>query len=213
MLQGFDVGVPQGHIDWSKVPADRFRFFFARCGNGNDSPDAFWDQNYAGALWTALPIGTYHVLFPLPHLSPEAQAESHWRVQGQKRDICPMADLEWPQQYATKPRNSWAYWGCSAPQIRDWTLRYLNRMRSLAGNCGLYTYPDYRRSISAELSPVLGSFPLWEASYGMAPTPFPPWPGWSVWQQSGGGLIVPGIASKVDGDAIVDENALARLRE
>lgn len=213
MIRGFDVSAVQGAIRWDKVPSDTFRFVYARCGNGNSRPDGEWSVNRGGAVGDAgLILGAYHVLFPLPHIDPVTQAEAHWIFQGSTRDLVPMADLEWPREQAVRPRDTWAFWGCTGPQIRDFSLRYLRRMRQLAGNAGVYMDRDFRRSIACELEPELGSFPLWEADWTASPHPFAPWPGWSVWQESGGGLLVPGIASKVDEDGIADEDTLSRLR-
>ena len=77
----------------------------------------------------------------------------------------------------------------------------------------IYTYPDYAKRLQPELSQstILGSCPLWMATYGghqpwvpgpgFAPYVPLPWTSWALHQYSGnGGFRVPGVFGDCDRD-------------
>lgn len=205
---------PGRSIDWAKLVARGCAFAYVRCGYGNEGPDKWFERNANEARDAGLKVGAYHVLFPIPKCDPEEQADEHYAaMKGLAGDLPPMGDLEWPLKVAKKPRDTWAFWGCDGAQIRAWTLRWLGRMRTNAGDAGVYSFPDYlsvQDGIGSKLEPSLAAYPLWLANYPSAyqhnPPPdgtkFPsylPWVTSLCWQFTGGGLVLPGGAA-VDGD-------------
>ena len=200
MIKGIDVSIIQGNIDWSALAASGIQFCIIRCGVGNSGIDSNYIKNVAGAQAAGLKVAAYNFLYPLPPQAgnpsrdPVAQAQMHAKAAGSVSVIC--CDLEWP----TQP--DWAKWGCSAAQIGEWTVAYLQAYQSLTGITPLvYTYPDFARQVN--LPAAVGNYPLWIASYEPTPNIPKPWTDWAIWQTTGGGGKLPNGAP-VDTDVARD---------
>ena len=199
LIKGLDVSVIQGIVDFTKVAAEGIQFVICRCGVGNSGKDSTYDKNMADAKAAGLQVMAYHFVYPLPPQAgnptraPAEQAKMH---AGYANGALAACDLEWP----TQP--DWAKWGCSAAQIGEWALEYLQAYENLTGIKPLvYTYPDFAHHVN--LPPAIASYPLWIASY--APTPLipAPWTDWALWQDTGGGGKLPNGAP-VDTDKARD---------
>jgi len=214
--RGVDVSAMQGAVDWSSLAHAGIEFAILRCSIGNErSRDAVYAANVRGARASQLHVGGYHFAFPLPHLKPRDQARTAYEkfeVDGDALgtmvgDLPPALDIEWPppEKKGQAPGAEWARWGCSAAQIRDWSLEWLDEAEALWGCKPLvYTYPYFWRRVLADgAAGAFGAYPLWIASYttpGRVPAPtdtptvLDPWgkDGWRVWQHDGdGGLKLP----------------------
>lgn len=216
MIQGIDVSVVQGKIDWTKVdPA--IRFVYAKCGEGNAHPvkDGTFDANIAGAKATGRIVGAYHFPYPLPVVAGHADRDA--RLQAQAHfdaseglgafvgELPPVADCEWPAP------QDWAKWGCTADSIKSFMDDYLDEMDRLHGKPGvtaIYIYPDFAHHLG-DLSRYAGRT-LWLASYAPKPAVVPPWKAPDIWQSSGGGGKLYN-GRPVDTNVIADEDTLARL--
>lgn len=199
LIKGIDVSVIQGAIDFTKVAAEGIQFVICRCGVGNSGKDSTYDKNMAAAKAAGLQVMAYHFVYPLPpqagnpSRAPAEQAKLH---AGYANGALAACDLEWP----TQP--DWAKWGCTAAQIGEWALEYLQAYENLTGIKPLvYTYPDFAHHVS--LPPAIANYPLWIASYEPKPTIPAPWTDWALWQDTGGGGKLPSGAP-VDTDKARD---------
>lgn len=184
LIKGIDVSIIQGIIDFKAVAATGVKFVVCRCGVGNGGIDTRYKQNIANAKAAGLKAMAYHFVYPLPPLpsqplrDPKAQAQMHVNAAGGELAAC---DLEWP------PPEQWAKWGCTAAQITQWAITYLETYEQLSGiRPIIYTYPYFAKAIN--LPDWFGQkYKLWIASYQTGHPFIPkPWTDWVMWQYSGG---------------------------
>lgn len=202
MIKGIDVSSVQTNIDWNAVAASGVQFCIVKCGNGNSGIDPNYIKYIAGAQAAGLRVLAYHFLYPLPpqagnpSRSPKVQAQMHFNA---TNGIRAAADLEWPVTA------NWAKWGCSAAQIKQWTLDYLDAYSQLDGRpMIIYTYPDFCKQINIADSPQFAQYPLWIASYESTPTIPAPWHSYVLWQTSGGTAAHLPNGEPVDTDLDID---------
>ena len=209
LIKGIDISAIQETINWPSVAAAGYEFMISRCGIGNDGIDALFKQNVAGASEHNIKTALYHFVYPLPLLSPNtqplrdptAQAQYHFNAaQNITSVVC--CDLEWPYQ------QNWNQWQCSPSQIVDWTITYLEAYTKLSGISPLiYSYPSFLSAISAspQYIQITQNYKLWIASYTNSPVSVPGWgTNWTLWQNSGGSVSLPGTATPVDTDYAKD---------
>jgi lysozyme len=202
LLKGIDVSSIQGIVPWEKVAAAGCSFAIVKASTGNNpGVDPMFARNVAGAKAAGLIVGAYNFAFPLPHdplkanRDPADQAKLHFDQCGgfgsHDGELGPFVDAEWPEP------PDWARWGCSAEQIREWLLVYLDAATQLWGRLPtVYTYPSWAQSVGLASNPTFAQYPLWAASYthpdrwpvdGEAPVQIAPWgASWRFWQSSGG---------------------------
>lgn len=185
LIKGLDVSVYQGdNINWKAVARAGYKFVICRCGVGNDSKDKNYEKNIAGAKAAGLKVMAYHFIYPLPTIptqplrDPKAQAKLHADWSG--KEILVACDLEWPEH------ENWKKWGCTAQQIIDWTIIYLEEYERLTGIRPIvYTYPYFAKALNLPSS-FAEKYKLWIASYTTTPAIPKPWTNWVIWQDSGG---------------------------
>lgn len=205
LIKGIDISVIQGNVDFKAVAATGIKFVVCRCGVGNSGLDIKYKQNIANAKAAGLKVMAYHFIYPLPPLAsqplrdPRKQAKMHVDAAGGELAAC---DLEWPEM------NDWKKWGCTAEQIVQWTIEYLEAYEEFSGIRPIvYTYPYFAKSIN--LPDWFGQkYKLWIASYQTGQPFIPkPWTDWVMWQYSGGtgpeAQYLPG-GVPVDGDRVKD---------
>lgn len=225
MIRGVDVSIFQGEVDWKSLAAMGVRFAYLRCSIGNEpGVDVKFVANAKRAREAGIAVGPYHFAFPLPGLDPRRQAKHAFAlasVDGRalgldEGELLPAFDLEWP------PPENWARWKCTAVQIRDWGLVYLDEAARLWGCRGpVYTYPWFWRKLSeAGGLAEYARNPLWMADYSASgrvprdderPKIPAPWDGDSLWcwQHDGdGGLRMPNGVD-IDFNVIPDELTLS----
>src|SRR5580698_10267130 len=202
LIKGIDISSLQGTIDFAAVAATGVQFVICRCGVGNNGKDSMYGQNMANAQAAGLQVAAYNFIFPLPTIpseplrDPVKQAKLHAGWTGNVSVVC--CDLEWP---ATQ---DWAKWGCSAAQIVEWTLTYLQAYEAATGVRPIvYTYPYIAQSINLPAS-FAQTYKLWIASYEASPAIPAPWTDWVIWQNSGGTTTKLPNGSPVDTDFVKD---------
>jgi lysozyme len=214
MIQGYDLSDIQGELTsahWEAIAASGIKFVYLRAGNGNDSPDLSFDAYVAGARAAGLVVGAYNFLYPLPTdtihhgRDPVEQAQLHFGIcmglGGQSGELPPAADLEWPLP------QDWAKWDVDAEFIVDWTGLYLEKVESLWGRKPIiYTFPWMANELreGESVTPALGQYDLWLASYGISPVIPLPWNSFAMRQTSGGGAKLPN-GCPVDTDECTEE--------
>jgi lysozyme len=199
-VPGVDISAIQGNVDFNALYASGVRFVICRCGVGNDGIDSDFAKNVAAATAAGLKVMAYHFVYPLPPLAsqplrdPVKQAQYHFNAAGP--NILAACDFEWPAP------QDWAQWGCSASQINQWCLTYLQEYGRLSGQTMvIYTYPYFAQSLN--LPTTFAQYPLWIASYEPSPAVPHPWTDWVLWQNSDNGKL-PTTGVLVDTDLAKD---------
>jgi lysozyme len=183
LIKGIDISTIQGNVDFKALANSGIQFVICRCGIGNGGIDKLYKQNIANAKAAGLKVMAYHFIYPLPPLAsqplrdPKAQAQMHVNAAGGELAAC---DLEWPAP------QDWAKWGCTAAQITQWSIAYLEAYEQLSGIRPIvYTYPYFAQAI--KLPQSFGQkYKLWIASYSATPVVPSPWTDWVIWQDTGG---------------------------
>ena len=188
LIKGVDISVIQGNVDFEALAASGVQFVICRCGVGNGGKDKLYDQNIAKAKAAGLKVMAYNFVYPLPPLAsqplrdPKKQAALHVQWANGELAAC---DLEWPTP------DQWAKWGCTAAQIVQWTIDYLEEYERLSGiRPVVYTYPYFAHAINLPAS-FGQKYKLWIASYQATPAVPAPWTDWVLWQDSGGTQKLP----------------------
>jgi lysozyme len=194
-LQGIDVSVYQGDIDWKKVRRAGYRFAFVRATVGASPSDN--DRNFGAGRLNAMREagivrGYYHVAYPS---GGDALTEARHAVKtikdagGLVAGDLPLAlDLE---KTSLGPAATYT-----------WASDFCTEVDRLTGRgCILYTYPHFwKTKVGNPTRPPNQGAMLWIAHYEVA-TPAVPraWGhrGWSFWQYTSSGSC-PGIRGKVD---------------
>lgn len=184
LIKGVDISAIQGTVDFVALAQSGVQFVICRCGVGNGGIDADFPKNVAAATAAGLKVMAYHFVYPLPPLAsqplrdPVKQAQYHFNAAGPT--ILAACDFEWPAE------PNWAQWGCTATQIKQWCLTYLQEYQRLSGQTMvLYTYPYFAQALQLDAS--FAQYPLWIASYEPTPAIPHPWTDWTLWQYGSGG--------------------------
>ena len=93
-IQGIDVSVYQGNIDWVKVKNAGVKFAIIRAGYGREisQKDTFFDTNYANAKAAGMPIGAYWYAYATTTSGAEAEANTCMSILSGHQ-------FEWPIYY------------------------------------------------------------------------------------------------------------------
>lgn len=182
-VKGIDISSVQGNVDFKWLVNQGIQFVIVKCYEGNKGKDPYYNRNVAGAKAAGLKVAAYHFIYPLPtdaahpDRDPKVQAKMHYEAAGDIPFAC--CDLEWPEP------QDWAKWGCTADQIKKWTLEYLTEYERLSGQVMiLYTYYFFAKTLS--LPAEFTKYPLWVANFDFPPKVPKPWTDY-VMQQTGGG--------------------------
>ncbi len=198
MINGVDISAIQGNVNFPWLKQKNYQFVMCRNYIGNDYRDSLCDTNLKKSRDTGLYAGIYNFVYPLPtnpahpNRDPVSQANLHFNsCQGQPTAV----DLEWPAP------EDWSKYGCSANQINDWILTYLEKYTQLNGAKPiLYTYPYFAKAV--KLPSDITQYPLWIASYTAVPNIPAPYTDYYMWQTGGGNLLTLDNGSKCDTDVV-----------
>jgi lysozyme len=191
LIKGIDISTMQGTVDFAACAAEGIQFVICRCGVGNGGKDSNYDKNVAAATAAGLKVAAYHFIYPLPTIpsqplrDPVKQAQLHagWAGTSPVPVIC--CDMEWPLQ------QDWAKWGCTAAQIVQWTITYLQAYEAATGiRPVVYTFPYFAEALNLPQS-FAQTYQLWIASYEPTPAVPAPWTSWVLWQDTGGTQKLP----------------------
>jgi lysozyme len=199
LIKGIDISTMQGNVDFAACKAAGLDFVVCRCGVGNGGKDANYDKYVAAAIAAGMKVAAYHFIYPLPPLAsqplrdPVKQAQLHAGWAGNSVSVI-CCDLEWPLQ------QDWAKWGCSAPQIVQWAITYLQAYEAATGIRPIvYTFPYFAQVLNLPQS-FADTYKLWIASYEPSPEVPKPWTDWVMWQDSSGPYHLPVSGAVVDTD-------------
>lgn len=194
-LEGIDVSVWQGTIDWPRVAGAGKRFAIVRASAGSLTADTRYAANRTGARSAGIPVGAYHFANP-DRAANDALNEANWFLANasiSSGDLIPALDVEVTN-------------GLSVAEMQAWVATWLERVRSVTGvRPMIYTSPSFWASAMGDTRQFAdaGYTVLWIAHWGAASPSVPAanWGGrsWTFWQYSSTGSV-PGIVGDVDLD-------------
>ena len=195
-LQGIDVSVHNGSVDWKAVRAAGISFAFCKSTEGEDYRDSTWTKERVTAMRRAgIQFGPYHYL--RPRAGRSGGTEARWFVNnaysagwGKKGDLRPVLDFE---ETALPPAQTIAY----LKQAVDEVVRLTGRKPIIY--TGSFFWNDHGGKSS-------WGCPLWLAAYDVAAPKLPnAWREWTIWQYTATGPV------KGVGSANVDQNIARSL--
>ena len=193
-LEGIDVSVFQGVIDWPAVAAGGITFAVCRATVGLGVDPSFL-TNVRGARAAGLLVGAYHAFETSK--DPVAQAKRFASVCAGTLDLAQFLDFEG---------------GCKglAPGYGLGLARKFCETADtlFVKTTGIYSFPFFWRGLVAELPPQstaadwCASVPFWLALYPGKPNPEPlkPFSSVDLHQYSGDSTNVPGVKAPCDRD-------------
>lgn len=189
-LEGMDVSVYQGDIDFSAARRGGIEAVYIRAGFGQDGVDSYLRRHYAAASAAGVPVGFYHYL--------EARTPEEARLEAEH-----FARLIAPLSYQCRPALDYENAeGLDDQQLSALALAFLERLEELLDKRPMI-YVD--ASYAARLEAPVAEYPLWIAQWDVdAPdVSASPWREWTGWQYTSSGQV-PGVSTRVDRDIFTD---------
>ena len=185
ILQGIDVSVYQGTINWTDVKNAGIVFAYARVNDGSFL-DTTFSSNWAGMKTAGIIRGAYSYFEPAQ--DPTTQANDFLNALGtlQPGDLPPMLDLE-------------ITGGESAGTIITNVNTWMRIVQAATGRIPIiYTAPGFWNASVGSTNFSL--YPLWAVNWSVTcPTLAEGWTSWVIWQYSDSGTVS-GISGSVDLD-------------
>lgn len=198
VLEGIDVSVWQGDVDWAKVKGSGRAFAFARVANGLLKPDTKFAANWPAMKAAGLVRGAYLYFRPSQDAAAQAKAvlDALEAAGGlEAGDLPPVLDLE-----ATDD--------LPAATVQAAAKTWLDIVEAKIGKKPIVYTAAY---MSPQIGTSFGPYPLWVAHYTQQCPEMPAgWATWQFWQRSDKGTV-PGIAGPVDLDSF--DGTLADLQK
>lgn len=195
-VEGVDVSIYQGTVNWTAVKAAGRDFAIARISDGTGSLDSTFAANWAGIKSAGMVRGAYQYFEPGE--DPTAQANIVINAVGMlvDGDLPVTADME-------------VAGGQSGATIAAHLQTWANAVETGTGKKPMiYTSPGFWNGSVA--STAFSSYPLWVANWGPScPTLPTGWSTWPFWQYSDMGSVS-GINATVDLDKF--NGTLAQLQ-
>ena len=202
MVNGIDVSMWQGTIDWAKVRTTDVRFAILRATRGVGYVDPSFTGNQAGATANRIVVGAYHRATP-GRATGDAQAEADHFVAVARNapgDLVPALDIE-------------ETGGLTPPRLQAWVRTWLERVRARLGvRPMVYTSPYFWRVAMGDSQWFAqNGYPVWVAHWGVGlngvDVPAVTWSGrdWTFWQYTNRGHVK-GITTAVDRDHLHGTN-------
>ena len=190
-LEGMDVSVYQGRIDFAAAREGGIEAVYIRSSYGRDGVDENFRSNYAAADAAGLPFGFYHYLYAREPEAARAEARHFAALIGSLSYRCrPVLDLE-------------DTGGLDGEQATALALAFLEETEALLGQRPmLYADTDTASGLGREAA----DYPLWVAQWEVdAPDlSATPWESWSGWQYTDRGTAA-GVEGPVDRDMFTED--------
>ena len=187
VVEGIDVSVYQGTIDWTKVKAAGIQFAYIRVSDGTGSHDSKFAANWANARAAGVLRGVYQ--FFREDEDPIAQADLLLDAMGalEADDLPPAIDVE-------------SVDGASGATIVANVKTWMDRIAAGSGRRAIiYTGRPFWDSNTGS-STAVNDHTLWIPNWGVTcPSISAAWSDWGFWQYSSMGMIS-GISGAVDLD-------------
>ena len=190
-MEGIDVSIYQGNIDWNKVKQSGIDFAYIKASQGINSYDPMCQQNAQGVSQTGLKFGYYHfATLNNQDVFTDAKQEAAQLVQHlsqlPKASLSLALDIEQNNQLNLTPA-----------QVENWIHTFINSMNVVGYKVILYSYTPFLNTNLPD-NHTLGQYPLWIASYTKSLPILPKgFQSWSIWQWNDKGIIQ-GVPTNVD---------------
>lgn len=189
-LEGMDVSVFQGNIDFAAARSDGIEAVYIRASYGQDGVDAFFRQNARSAARSGIPFGFYHFLEAADVDAARVEAR-HFAtlIRATAYDCRPALDFEVDADL-------------TSAQASAVVRAFLTETQAILGVRPML-YVDV--SNARRMEPDLAAYPLWLAQYDVdAPDlSFTPWRAYTGWQYTDQGRVA-GVTGNVDRDVFTD---------
>ena len=185
-MKGIDVSVHNGDIDWQKVKADGIDFAIIRAGFGRleKQKDEKFEQNYAGAKATGIPVGSYWYSYAMTPEEAELEADVFLSViKGKQFEMPVYFDLEEKKQFSL-----------GKEKVSAIMRAFLEKVESAGYFTGLYGSASSLTTHTAD--DIKSRYTIWlahwvnQTNYSSA---------YAIWQYSSKGKVA-GINGNVDLD-------------
>ena len=185
LLDGIDVSVWQGEIDFNAVREAGIRVVYIRSGYGL-SRDTYLTRNYEGARSAGLSLGFYHYLTAETTAEAVEQARYFYSlIKELDYDCRPVMDYE-------------SFRGLPNSQVNAVAAAFLEELERLTGQLPMVYSDSYNASYVFDKN--LSRYPLWAAEYGPdEPDVTANWTAWTGFQYTDQGRVS-GISDDVDRD-------------
>ena len=184
-LQGIDVSLYQGNINWKKVAESKY-FAILRAGtgyNGGNNKDSTFEDNYKNAKDAGVKVGAYW--YSYAKSVEDAKKEANYFMQHLKGK-----QFEWPVYYDIEEESQF-----QAGIHNSIAKAFCNILEANKYFCGIYS-SAYKWSYSFDRE-VRSRYTVWVAHWGVSK---PSYSGaYDVWQKSETGRVN-GISVNVDLD-------------
>lgn len=190
-LEGMDISVFQGQVDFSAARSDGIEAVYIRSSYGSQGVDARFSANYAAARAAGLSFGFYHYL---ESTDPD----------GARREAEHFAALLRPLDYDCRPVLDFErYQSLDAEQASAVALAFLERLNALTGQTPMIYADSYAAAF--RLGEAVAEYPLWLAQWDVQAPELSntPWRQWAGWQYTDTGLVS-GVTGYVDRDVFTD---------
>ncbi len=189
-LEGMDVSVFQGNIDFAAARSDGIEAVYIRSSYGQDGVDAFFRQNAGAVAQSGMHFGFYHFLEAADTEAARDEAR-HFAtlIRSTAYDCRPAMDFEVDA-------------GLTSAQASAVVRAFLTETEALLGvRPMLYVDVSNARRMESDLA----VYPLWIAQYGVdsPDLTFTPWSAYTGWQFSDQGRV-DGVTGNVDRDVFTD---------
>lgn len=186
-LEGVDVSVYQGKIDFAAVKESGIQVMYIRSSYGWRGVDRWFVQNWTEARDAGIPFGLYHYMNATDPAGARREAEHFAQLIAEVDYQCrPVLDFEGHREL-------------SAEEATAAVLAFLERVEELTGHRPMI-YADHSTA-STQLGAAVAEYPLWLAQWGVTKPNLggTHWTQWAGWQYSNQGQVS-GISGRVDRD-------------
>lgn len=184
-LNGIDVSMHQGYIDWSKVKQDEIQFAIIRAGYGKeyDQEDPYFDYNIMNAKKNNIDCGVYWYSYANSIESAYREAEVCY-------SIIKEYNYEYPIYFDIEER---LHESMTTAEVSGIVEAFCSTLRNKGYRVGIYSYASF---LSTKIyTSVLQKYDVWVAHYGVKT---PAYSGeYGIWQHSSTGKVN-GINGSVD---------------
>lgn len=192
MINGIDVSNWQGEVDFSQVKNAGYEIVYIKATEGEHTPDAFFEVNYANAKANGMKIGVYHFL--QGNESGVDQANFLYsRIKDKEIDCKIAIDVEVTN-------------GANADTLSQIVCDFADTITSLTKmNVVLYTYTSF---LTNNLNNTINKYPLWIAEYGVSN---PSVNNYIGWQYSENGTVAGCPNGNTDLDYFTEDIFLSKV--
>lgn len=190
-LNGIDVSVWQGFIDWAGVAGAGTSFTYVKATEGISVNDSQFARNWSVSKARGIPRGAYHFF----HFNQDPIAQANFFLASanpQAGDLLPAVDVEVTDGVS------------DVTQLVQKLAAFISKVEQAISGKRMMIYTGWGFwNSSFNGSDAFSGHPLWIAEYNNQPSPSLPngWTNWSIWQYGSNGSVA-GINGDVDLDRL-----------